>query len=194
MPRNAQITKDRILDAASRLFYAEGIRSVSVDAISEKAGITKKTLYFHFKSKDDLITGYLASRDQPTLALFSKWFEEAEGSIEEKVKAIFLNIAQTARHPKWRGCGFLRTAAELANMPGHPAIRAGATHKQNVEEWLTGHITHAGLQNAEILGRQIAVLLDGAFTAAQIHRDPDYIETAGAAAATLLRCQSGDKK
>ncbi|MEP4196127.1 MAG: helix-turn-helix domain-containing protein, partial [Aliishimia sp.] len=62
--------KDRILDAANRLFYSEGIRAVSVDAIAAKADLTKKTLYYHFKSKDDLVAAYLASRDQPNLTLF----------------------------------------------------------------------------------------------------------------------------
>ena len=46
--------REKIVDAASRLFYGEGIRAVSVDAIAEKAGVTKNTLYYHFKSKDDL--------------------------------------------------------------------------------------------------------------------------------------------
>ena len=72
-------TRERIIDVANRLFYEEGIRAVSVDTISEKAGISKKTLYYHFKSKDDLIAAYLTARDQPNLALFETWFEEAEG-------------------------------------------------------------------------------------------------------------------
>jgi len=192
MPRNSQITRDRIIDASSRLFYAKGIRAVSVDTIAEKAGITKKTLYYHFKSKDELIATYLVSRDQPTLMLFSKWFEAAEGSVADKVHAIFLEVAQSARHPKWKGCGFLRTAAELADMPGHPAMQAGAAHKRNVEIWLTEKIADTGVRNAELLARQVVLLLDGAFATALIHRNPEYIEIAGDAAATLLRCHSTD--
>ena len=78
MPRNAAQTRDRILDAANRLFYGEGIRSVSVDAVAEKAGVTKRTLYYHFKSKDELIAAYLESRDQPNLALFG-WYIDTRG-------------------------------------------------------------------------------------------------------------------
>lgn len=189
MPKNANQTRGRILEAASRLFYAEGIRAVSVDGIAEKAGITKRTLYYHFKSKDDLIAAYLAARDQPTLSLFSKWFEATQGSLADKIQAIFDNVAQSSRHPKWKGCGFLRTAAELANMPGHPAMQAGASHKRNVEDWLKGVIQAAGLKEAELLARQIVLLLDGAFASAMVHRDPGYIEAAGAAAATLIRSQ-----
>ena len=102
----AKPARERILDAANRLFYGEGIRAVSVDAIAEKAGLTKKTLYYHFKSKDDLVAAYLTSRDQPNLKLYAKWFDETEGSLADKVEAIFSNVAASARHPKWKGCGF----------------------------------------------------------------------------------------
>ncbi len=58
-------TRERIISAAAKLFYNEGIRSVSVDAVAEEAGVTKRTLYYHFASKDDLIGAYLEARDQP---------------------------------------------------------------------------------------------------------------------------------
>ena len=79
MARSSDPTRARILAAANKLFYAEGIRGVSVDAVAEKAGITKKTLYYHFRSKDDLVAAYLAARDQPNLELFKRWFDEADG-------------------------------------------------------------------------------------------------------------------
>ena len=67
MPRDAAKTRKTIVDAAVRLFYAEGIRRVSVDAVAEKAGVTKRTLYYHFRSNADLIATYLESRDLPNL-------------------------------------------------------------------------------------------------------------------------------
>lgn len=191
MPEKRRTTRNRILDAANRLFYAEGIRATSVDAIADKARVTKKTLYYHFRSKDDLVAAYLASRDQPNLALFARWFDETEGGIAEKVRAIFLNLAKSARHPRWKGCGFLRTAAELANMPGHPAVKVGAAHKRKFETWLTGMIAAAGLPDADMLGRQVVLLMDGAFSTMLVHRDPAYVEAAGAAAATLLQGRGG---
>lgn len=178
--------KERIIDAANRLFYAEGIRAVSVDAIAEKAGLTKKTLYYHFKSKDDLIEAYLESRDQPNLALYRKWFEETGGSIADKVEAMFCNVAKAARHPKWKGCGFLRTAAELANMPGHPAMQVGACHKKKFEKWLSEAFHEADIAGHEQLARHVVLLMDGAFSTVLVHKDPDYIEAAGAAAKSLV--------
>lgn len=181
-----QPAKERIIDAANRLFYAEGIRAVSVDAVAEKAGITKKTLYYHFRSKDDLIEAYLTARDQPNLVLYEKWFDETNGMLADKIEAIFLHLAQSARHPKWKGCGFLRTAAELANKPGHPAMKVGAAHKKKLETLLSDKIKKAGILDSAALARHIVLLLDGAFSTVLIHRDPEYIEAAGSAAKSLV--------
>ncbi len=179
-------TRERIISAASRLFYSEGIRGVGVDAVAEKAGLTKKTLYYHFQSKDELVAAYLAARDQPNLALFKQWFDAAEGGLPAKVQAIFLNLAKSARHPKWKGCGFLRTSAELANMPGHPAMKIGAAHKKKFENWLREMFEADGIANAPLLARQIVLLLDGSFAVVLLHRDPSYMESAGEAARTLV--------
>jgi len=187
MPDTAIPTRKRIIDAATKLFYAEGIGRVSVDAVAEKAGLTKRTLYYHFKSKDDLVAAYLEARDQPNLKQMAGWFEAADGDVDRKVEAIFSNLARVARHPKWKGCGFLRTAAELAAMPGHPAIKAGARHKANFENWLADAMQSRGLADAQALAREIVLLMDGAFSIMLIHRNPDYIEAAGRAAGLLVR-------
>lgn len=185
MARPATDTRERIIAAASKLFYSDGIRGVSVDAVAAKAGLTKRTLYYHFRSKDDLVAAYLAARDQPNLALFQRWFAETEGGLPDKVEGIFRNLARSARHPKWQGCGFLRTSAELANMPGHPAIRIGAAHKKKFENWLRGNFEAGGIGDGLRLARQILLLLDGSFAVVLLHRDPSYMETAGEAARSL---------
>lgn len=189
----ASPTRKRIVDAATKLFYAEGIGRVSVDAIAEKAGLTKRTLYYHFKSKDDLIAAYLDGRDQPNLQQMAGWFDAAEGGADRKVEAIFSNLARVARHPKWKGCGFLRTAAELASMPGHPAVKAGARHKSNFETWLAGVLSDHDVEEPQTVAREIVLLIDGCFSIMLIHRNPDYIEAAGRAAATLVRARCRNK-
>ncbi len=186
MATTSNDTRERIISAASRLFYSEGIRAVSVDAVAAKAGLTKRTLYYHFRSKDDLVAAYLAARDQPNLALFKRWFEETDGKLPAKVRAIFDHLARNAGHPKWKGCGFLRTSAELANLPGHPAIRIGAAHKKKFEAWLRAIFEQAGIASATQLARQVLLLLDGSFAVVQLHRDPSYMETAGEAASSLI--------
>jgi AcrR family transcriptional regulator len=180
-------TSERIVTAASRLFYGEGIRSVSMDAVAEKAGVTKRTLYYHFKSKDDLVAAYLEGRDQPALSLFERWFASTEGGLPEKIRGMFVSLAQSARHPKWKGCGFLRTTAELANMPGHPAMKVGAAHKKKVEDWARLLFEGEGIKDALALARQVVLLMDGSFAVTLLHRDPSYMETAGDAAYSLVK-------
>ncbi len=186
MPRDATETKKRIIDAATRLFYGEGIRAVSVDAVAAEAGLTKKTLYYHFSSKDELIAAYLKSQDQPTLKLYQRWFDQTEGDVGDKIRGIFAQFSRVASRPKWRGCGFLRTTAELASTPGHPAVKAGAAHKKRFEDWLVQALGDHGVTDPASVARQIIVLLDGAATVMLIHRDPAYVDVAAdiAAAAT----------
>ena len=178
--------RERIVDAANGLFYREGIRAVSVDSVAERAGVTKKTLYYHFDSKDALIAEYLSSRDQPNLLLYEEWFNTATGTAADKVEAIFLRLAQAAHHPKWQGCGFLRTSAELANLPGHPALRVGAAHKKKFEGWLAEQLKDFGSTDPDAISRQVVLLMDGAFSTMLVHRDPTYIEEAGRAAKALV--------
>jgi hypothetical protein len=132
------------------------------------------------------VAAYLAARDQPNLALFRQWFSAAEGGLPDKVEAIFRNLARSARHPKWKGCGFLRTSAELANLPGHPAIRIGRAHKKKFEEWLRTTFAAEGIAEPLRLARKILLLLDGSFAVVLLHRDPSYMETAGEAAHALI--------
>lgn len=186
-------TRDKILDAANKLFYADGVRAVSVDAVAATAGVTKRTLYYHFRSKDELIAAYLESRDQPNLKIFKEWFDSAEEPAANKIAVLFQNLARSARHPKCRGCGFLRTIAELANMPGHPAVAVGAMHKKKFELWIAEELSSEGRSSEEAaqLARHIVLLLDGAFSAMLTHRDASYVEEAGRAAARLVAFEQG---
>ena len=179
-------TRERIVIAANRLFYCEGIRAVSVDAVAAEAGLTKRSLYYHFDSKDDLVAAYLAYRDQPNLAGFQRSYEAADGSVADKIAGIFNTLAESAAHPKWTGCGFLRTSAELANLPGHPAIVLGAAHKKRIEAWLAECLAADGIVDAGTLARQIRLLLDGCFAVVMLHRDPSYMRDAGSAARVLV--------
>ncbi len=181
-----QGTRVRILKAAEALFYGEGIRAVSMDRLAEAAGVTKKTLYYHFRSKDELTEAYLLARDQPNLLTFARWYDRAEGAAGDRVAALFAGLARQAGKKSWRGCGFLRTAAELANMPGHPAVKAGAAHKKRFEAWLEGKMAEAGAQNPAGLARQLMLLMEGVFSTLLFHRDPAYAEAAGQAARALV--------
>ena len=186
MARDARTTREQIIEAADALFYGEGIRSASMDAIAAKAGVTKRTIYYHFPSKDDLIAAYLTARDEPTFARQAAWLDETAGDLPEQVLGLFENLARAMETPRWKGCGFIRAAAELAGTPGHPALKIGSAHKKRFEAWLEDRIATAGLSEPALRSRQVMILLDGAAAQVLIHRDPAYALAAGQAAAALV--------
>ncbi len=179
-------TRNRIIGAAELLFYEHGLRSVSVDAIAERAGVTKRTLYYHFKSKDDLIAAYLAARDAPTVERYRRWLGEAGRPMPERIKGLFCALSNHARQPKWRGCGFTRAAVELADQPGHPAVVMASDHKRRFEAWLAGELESGGLSDAAPIARQLIILVEGAIMHMLIHRDTAYAISAGDAAAMIV--------
>src|SRR5215469_13191101 len=170
MVRDARATREQIVQAADALFYGEGIRSASMDAIAERAGVTKRTIYYHFPSKDDLIAAYLAARDAPTFARQATWLDETQGDLPEQVFGLFENLARAMSAPRWKGCGFIRAAAELAGAPGHPALKIGSAHKKRFEAWLEDRIASRGLGEPALRARQVMILLDGSAAQVLIHR------------------------
>ena len=185
MPRDGLLTRNQIVAAADELFYSQSLHAVSVDAIAEKAGVTKKTFYYHFKSKDELIGCYLDARDSPTVDRFKEW-AGSEGSVADRMTRYFSKLAISSQRPRWNGCGFLRAAAEMATMQGHPALRAARTHKARCEQWLLEMVTEEGHSDAETIARALMILIDGAVCQILIHRDAKYATSAGLAARSLL--------
>ena len=111
MPRPSEPTRARIVQAASALFYNEGIRRVSVDEVAAKAGLTKRTLYYHFKSKDDLVAAYLAAHPEEEAKLKSHKAAAsrgAKGSLLSRVAKGFGSSdspSRATRAAHWAGVG-----------------------------------------------------------------------------------------
>ncbi|MEZ5085021.1 MAG: TetR/AcrR family transcriptional regulator [Tessaracoccus sp.] len=107
--------RQRLLDAASRLFYAQGMAATGIDAIIADAGVAKMSLYNNFSSKDDLVLAYIEARHQEWLGLYQRRAQLATTS-EQKVLAVFdayADHANAAYEHGFRGCGLLNAAAEL---------------------------------------------------------------------------------
>ncbi len=180
-------TRERILEAADALFYSEGVLGVGVDAIAGKAGFTKRTLYYHFRSKDDLIAAYLEWRNGPTHKRFRRWAETSEGAdAAEKIEAVFTRLGVYAQDPRWKGCGFSRAAAELAGLPGHPGLAVAAQHKREFQGWLRDIIAADGVTDPDTKAREVMLLLEGAISLMMIHRDTSYAEEGARAVRKLL--------
>ncbi|MCA0869548.1 TetR/AcrR family transcriptional regulator [Seohaeicola saemankumensis] len=180
-------TKGKILKSAYTLFRKEGFTRVSVDAIANRAGVTKRTVYYHFQSKDDIVADVLTDQHEYLLRQFQEWAGSAEQTPVQLVQNLFARLYQWAEGTPFLGSGFTRIATELADRPGHPARQAASSHKALVEQWLADRLAKAGHINPKSTARSIVTLIEGSMILALIHGETEYIETAGRAACELAR-------
>jgi AcrR family transcriptional regulator len=186
MPRSAERTRRRILDAAYELFYRKGFARVGVDEVADFAGITKRTLYYHFESKDELLGAVLEHQHDLALTRIRKQLDRQSGNAEQIVTLLFAELAKWSAKPGWTGAGFTRLAMELADMPGHPARIAARRHKAAVEAWWTSVLAQAGVESPAERARELVILLEGTSTLILIHRNRSYADAAAEAARRLV--------
>ncbi len=192
MSPETESTRDRILKAAYDLFYREGFSRVSVDAIAERACLTKRSVYYHFKSKDDIAAAALEDLHRHLMPQFQSWAGPEDAGPAEMIENIFAKLKAWADRDAWQGSGYSRIVAELADMPGHPARHAASSHKSTVENWLAEQLGSAGTNTPALLAQQIMVLIEGSMSLALIHGDTRYIRAAGVAAGRLLAGSNSD--
>lgn len=157
--RSSSATRERILDATDRLFYADGIRATSADRIIEEVGITKVTFYRHFRSKSDLVVAYLTRQ----AAAEREWFQglrladDPMGSLH----AIAAGIGAASCSPGFRGCAFINAAAEFSD-PHDPVRTVVETHRQWMLDEFASIAADSGVDDAPETARQLMILRDGA--------------------------------
>jgi len=117
--------RNRILNTATNLFYAEGVHAVGIDRIIAEAGVAKATFYKYFPAKDELVRAYIQEQSRQGRAMID---EIIERSARDSILAIFDLVADAATQPGYRGCPFLNAAAEYPD-PSHPVRQAIAEHR-----------------------------------------------------------------
>jgi AcrR family transcriptional regulator len=187
MPRPAAPTRNRILEAAYRLFRSRGFNRVTMDDIAAAARLTKRTLYHHFESKDRLLADVLTEQHELALRAFRTFGDKLAGSAEEIVTAMFRDLAVWADRPRWAGSGFTRLVIELADLPGHPARKIARRHKAQLEECLADLLARSGVEAPRELARAVWLLSEGAISMILVHGDRGYSQAASRAATKLVR-------
>jgi AcrR family transcriptional regulator len=187
MRRKSAETRQQIIGAAYTLFYQGGFMRTGVDAVANAAGVTKRTLYQHFGSKDELIEAVLERQHLIALERIQLWADQISGKPEQMVMALFEKLAQWAAEPEWKGSGFTRAAVEFADLAGHPARKAARRHKEKVEMHLAEKFIEQGLDGAAQVAREVLLLIEGCQSLVLIHGNLDYIDAARHAALILIR-------
>ena len=175
--------RDRLLEAASELFYAEGVQSVGIDRVIERAGVAKASLYSTFGSKEGLVCAYLGARHEETLARLRSAVAATEDPVE-RILAVFDAQARLFRTPDFQGCAFVAAAAEAPT--GGRIDAAAESYRHDVLTLFEELASAAGAHDPALLAGQLQLVYDGGGLAASMDRNPDIAKAARAAAAALI--------
>lgn|SRR5574341_1029367 len=184
MNQTAQPARERILDAAFRLFYAHGPRGVGVDTVIAESGVAKATLYKHFPRKDDLVLAYLDKVDQAWFGQLRAAARAAGDDPREQMVGMFDALASACRRQGYHGCAFINTAAE--SQAGGDVHARTVEHKNVVRAWVTDLARRARATDPDLLARQLTLLVDGGLAAGVLDADPATPMAAKAAARVLV--------
>lgn len=177
--------RDRILRAASELFYRNGILATGVDALIDRANVAKATFYRHFPSKDHLVISWLRGPDARWIDWVVPELERRTDSPLRRLVEFWDVLGDWLEDHGYLGCPFLNTLAEIRD-PEAAARREVESFVAEVEGYFAATAEEAGLENPAELARRMRYISMGLFMAVQLERSRAAVETARAAAISLL--------
>jgi len=171
--------KQRILATADRLFYRHGIQAVGVDTIAAEVGISKRTLYNHFPSKNDLIAAYLSRRADP--------LPTSDKPAADQILWNFDRLDRAFATSDFRGCPFVNAIGELGDNADGEIKKIARTFKEDRRSWFRDRLRTLNVANADALATQLQILVDGAIAANVVRGDGKAARAAKQTALVLLR-------
>ncbi len=176
--------RERLLEAASELFYAEGFRAVSAEKIIARVGTTKVTFYRHFRSKDDLMVAYLEARAADERAAIEHVVAVAGSDPQRALDLAFDALMTAACAPGYRGCPFINAAAEYAD-PGHPVRLVVSAHRRWQFDAFERMLGALGVADPAVAAGELMLLRDGAAVGGYLD-DPTAVARSLASAGRAL--------
>jgi AcrR family transcriptional regulator len=157
--------RDRILDTASRLFYAHGLRAVGVDRLIAESGVAKASFYKHFPSKNDLIVAFLRRRHQTWMAWFAARLHShcAGGPSMAAVAGV---LREWFEDPAFHGCAFINAMAE-DDLP-EEARRVAQSHKEDLRDCLEDLARESGVADPALVADEALLIVEGAIVRAHM--------------------------
>jgi AcrR family transcriptional regulator len=160
--------RDRLLDAAAELFYRDGV-GAGIDALCKAAGVSKRSMYQLFSSKDEVMAAAL-DKQGPGLAELLLPSPGRPAAPRDRLLHAFRRLEEMALAPDYCGCPYLATQVELKN-PGHPASLVAARAKQRLTDFFRAEAERGGAADPDLLARQLTLVYDGASARAGIKAD-----------------------
>lgn len=155
-----------ILNAAEELFYQEGIHAVSVDAVVERAGINKMSVYRQFSSKTDLVLAYMSRKQQAFWADWEESLSKHPDQPREQLLQFFRDLAARASCTDFRGCCFINVAVEFPD-PSHPVRELVAMHQRRIHDAFLERSAALGAVQPKELAYTLLLLMEGMYADSQ---------------------------
>ena len=176
--------RDKLLTAASELFYEDGVHTVGIDRIIEHAGVSKGSLYNTYGSKDELVRAYLMARHERTMERMTRELAARFDNARDRLVGVFDVQAMSFAEPDFKGCAFVRAGAE--STPGDVVDAAADTYRSWVRALFVDLATEAGAKDPGALAQQLIVLYDGAGISAWMDHDPSVAAASHSIAQMLV--------
>jgi AcrR family transcriptional regulator len=152
-------SRERLLEAAAELFYAEGTVAVGVDKVCQQAQVSKRSLYQLFGTKDELVAESLRQSGESLLAQYLPLPDDVRPA-RERILHVFGWLDQTSSTAVFAGCPFVNTAIELKN-PAHPAAIVAAEFKDELTAFFEREAASMGVADPALLAQQLTIVFDG---------------------------------
>jgi AcrR family transcriptional regulator len=175
--------RERLLAAANELFYDEGVHTVGIDRVIERAGVAKASLYNTFGSKDELVRAYLHGRRDANVRRITDAMSTGT-TPRDKLLAIFESQAPVFARSDFRGCAFVAAAAESG--VDTDVQREADTYRHWLRDTFRELAREGGAADPEATSRRLQLVYDGAITLARMDRDPEAARTSRAVAALVI--------
>jgi AcrR family transcriptional regulator len=177
--------KTELVEKALKAYYEGGFQAVGMDRLARETGISKTSMYKHFRKKEDLILEVLALRDEQFRNWFIRRIEEMANTPTDRLLAIFDALGEWFNEEGFLSCMFIRASSEYLNHK-NPIHKASAKHKRLLLAYVIGLAEQAGIPNPGRLARQLMLLKEGAIVLAHLNGPTNIADNAKSAAKDLI--------
>lgn len=177
--------RDELVQKALKVFYRNGFHATGMDLLVAETGISKTSMYKHFRTKEDLILAALRLRDEQLRNWLFRQMGELGAGPREQLLAMFDALGEWFAQPDFRGCMFIKASAEFQET-GHPIHAQSAEHKRLLFNHVRDLAEKVRPDDPGALARELLLLMEGAIVTAHLGYTRDPAGDAKAAAKALL--------
>lgn len=177
--------RDQLVQKALRIFYMNGFHATGMAKLAAETGVSKVSIYKHFRSKEELIQATLRFRDEQFRNWLMRRIEELAAAPRDRLLSMFDALGEWFQSKDYQGCMFIKASSEYQD-PGHPIHSTSAQHKRLLLAYVKEQAKKAGAARPDLLARQLLLLKDGAIVTAHLQGPSGVADDARAAAEILI--------